>query len=221
MTNRRDWTQFNGQVGAARPDPSDFAHWVLARLDGTPQVHDVGSGASADLRLYAEHGCQAIGHDYAHPGRHALGGDGLGLPEGAGRRSLNLLDGRDVLVAGALAARHQGPVVVTSRRVLEAVPPRARESVWRFAAMALSGGGVAFVEGMSRSPKECRRWAEETGGPRLWPVDPTALEPLIKALGGTIVHREGLAAAARASRTGTPARWRMMVEWPPQEEGTS
>ena len=221
MSQRRDWTSYNGQVGARDPRPSSFARWVVSQLDGTPRVLDVGSGASADLRLYVEHGCKAIGYDYAHPGKHALGGREIDLPEQAGRRVVNLLDDRDVLAVGALAARQGGAKVVTARRLLEAVPPRSRDNVWRFAAMALAGGGTAYVEGVSRSPRECRRWEQRTGSPRLWPVDPTTLEPAVRAAGGRVVHREGFAAASRATRTGSPARWRMTVQWRPTEERTS
>ncbi len=217
MTNRRDWTQFNGQVGAASMRPSPFAHWVvdqLGPLEGNLRVLDVGSGTSADLRLYHRAGCKAIGYDYAHPGRHALGGKEIDLPDSVGRRVINFLDERDVLTVGALAARQKGPKVVTARQVLEAVPPRTRDQVWRFAAMALSDGGRVFAEGVSRSPRECREVQERTGSPRLWPVDPSDVVDDVRASGGRVVHREGFAAASRASRTGSPARWRMMVEYP-------
>ncbi|CAM3752618.1 hypothetical protein [Nocardioides zeicaulis] len=217
MTNRRDWTQFNGQQGAAGMQPSSFARWVVDRLGDDVEglrVLDVGSGSSADLRLYDRAGCKAIGYDYAHPGKHALGGKEIDLPESVGRRVLNLLDERDVLTVGALAARQKGDKVVTARRLLEAVPPRSRAQLWRFASMALATGGRAYVEGVSRSPEQCRLESERTGSPRLWPVDPTAVEADVRASGGRVVHREGFAAAARASRTGSPARWRMMVEYP-------
>ena len=224
MTNRRDWTQFNGQVGAAGMRPSPFARWVVDQvgdaLGPDLRILDVGSGSSADLRLYHDVGCKAIGYDYAHPGKHALGGKEIDLPEAVGRRGLNLLDERDVLTVGALAARQKGAKVVTVRRVLEAVPPRSRAQLWRFAAMALSGGGRVYLEGMSRSPRECRRVQERTGSPRLWPVDPADVEHDVRASGGRVVHREGFAAASRASRTGSPARWRMMVDYGTQEGRT-
>lgn len=221
MSQRRDWTAFNGEVGARGPRPSSFARWVVSSLEGTPRVLELGSGASADLPLYVEHGSKAIGYDYAHPGRHALGGRPIDLPEQAGRRVVNLLDDRDVLAVGALAARQGGDKVVVARRLLEALPPRARDNVWRFAAMALSSGGRAYVEGVSRSPQQCRRHQDRTGSPRLWPIDPVELVPSVLAAGGRVVHREGFAAASRACRTGSPARWRMMVDFRAQEERRS
>jgi hypothetical protein len=221
MSQRRDWTAYNGEVGARRPKPSSFAHWVVSTLEGTPRVLELGPGASADLPLYVEHGSKAIGYDYAHPGKHALGGRSIDLPEQAGRRVINLLDDRDVLAVGALAARQGGDKVVVARRVLEALQPRARANVWRFASMALSAGGTLYVEGVSRTPQQCRRHQERTGSPRLWPVDPVALEPAVRAAGGRMVHREGFAAASRASRTGSPTRWRMMVQFRAQEERRS
>lgn len=222
MTHRRDWTQYNGQVGAAGMRPSAFARWVVKQV-GEPGDHlrvlDVGSGSSADLRAYHRAGLKAIGYDYAHPGKHALGGHEIDLPASVGRRVLNLLDERDVLTVGALAARQKGPKIVTARQVLEAVPPRSRDQLWRFAAMALSDGGRVYVEGTSRSPRACRLEQERTGSPRLWPVDPQAVADDVRASGGRLVHREGFAAASRASRTGSPARWRMIVEYPSSQEG--
>ena len=235
MTNRRDWTQHNGQVGARGRRPSPFARWVVEQLrqerdetrDEAPhaadalRVLDVGSGSSADLRLYDRVGLKAIGYDYAHPGKHALGGRSIDLPDAVGRRVVNLLDERDVLAVGALAARQKGAKVVTARELLEAVPPRSRHTFWRFASMALSGGGRVYLESVSRSPRECRRWQERTGAPRVWPVDPTTLADVVRASGGRVVHREGFAAASRACRTGSPARWRMTVEYTAQEGRTS
>ena len=143
----------------------------------------------------------------------------LELQDDVGRRVVNLLDERDVLTVGALAARQKGRKVLTVRRVLEAVPPRSRALVWRFAAMALAEGGRVYVEGMSRTPQECRAAQERTGSPRLWPVDPHDVAADVVASGVRVVHREGLAAASRASRSGSPARWRMMVEYPGTTEG--
>ena len=134
---------------------------------------------------------------------------------------INLLDERDVLVVGALAARQKGTKVVTARQLLEAVPPRSRDRFWRFAAMALAEGGRVFVEGVSRSPAACRRAVERTGSPRLWPVDPFDAAEAAIASGGRVVERDGFHAASRASRTGTPARWRMMVEYAAEEGRTS
>lgn len=228
MTHRRDWTQFNGEVGASGMRPSPFARWVVDQVgsdnpDGALRVLDVGSGSSADLRAYHRAGFKAIGYDYAHPGKHALGGKEIDLPASVGRRVLNLLDERDVLTVGALAARQKGPKVVTARQLLEALPPRSRDQLWRFAAMALAEGGQVFVEGLSRSPRACRLEQERTGVPRLWPVDPHAVADDVRASGGRVLHREGFAAAARASRAGSAARWRMIVEYPapdnPAQEG--
>lgn len=232
MTHRRDWTAHNGEVGAAGMRPSPFSRWVVDQVDTRPEgnlrVLDVGSGSSADLRAYHRAGLKAIGYDYAHPGKHALGGKEIDLPAEVGRRVMNLLDERDVLTVGALAARQKGPKVVTARQVLEAVPPRSRDQLWRFAAMALSDGGRVYAEGMSRTPRACRLEEERTGAPRLWPVDPHEVAADAVARGGRVVHREGFAAAARASRTGSPSRWRMIVEFtapsqpaaqPPAQEG--
>lgn len=213
MTHRRDWAAYNTLVATQGRAPSSFARWVGGQLEGDVRVHEVGAGPLIDLRHYAALGARAIGYDYAHPGRAAQGKKVATLPQGAARRPLNLLDLRDAMSAGAVAARLPGERVVCARRVLEALEPQARESFWRFTSMALRSGGRAYLEGVSRSPAECRRWQHEQGAPPLSPVDPASVASAAAAAGGTVVYREGFPAATRASRTGPPARWRMVVEW--------
>ena len=222
MTHRRDWTQFNGQVGAAGMRPSPFSRWVVDQLDRTAdgaaidrhparprrRIRLVGGPPGLPPRRF-----QGDRLRLRPPGQAALGGHEIDLPASVGRRVMNLLDERDVLTVGALAARQKGPKVVTARQVLEAVPPRSRDQLWRFAAMALAEGGRVYVEGVSRSPHACRMEQQRTGSPRLWPVDPHDVVDDVRASGGRVVHREGFAAAARASRTGSPARWRMIVAY--------
>lgn len=219
MPSRRDWTQHNGRVAGRRRGPSDFARWVSAQLDeSVTRVLDVGSGSSRDLRHYVTDTRKASGYDFAHPGRHALGGK-VSWPEGASRSAMNLLDLRDVYTAGAVAARRNETNAVTARRLVEALAPEGHEGFWRFTSMALARGGRAYLEGVSRSPHECREWQRHHEAGRVYPVDPHDLVAAAQAAGGTVVHREGFASAARAVRQGRPARWRMIVEWAPHEEG--
>ena len=156
-------------IAGAHEDREEISRADVDRLGDEvegPRVLDVGSGSSADLRLYDRVGCKAIGYDYAHPGKHALGGKEIDLPASVGRRVLNLLDERDVLTVGALAARQKGDKVVTARRLLEAVPPRSRAQLWRFASMALASGGRVYVEGVSRSPEQDRKSTRLNSSPR-------------------------------------------------------
>lgn len=221
MTHRRDWTQVNGENRVAGARPSGFARWVAEQVaeqvGGSPRVHDIGSGASGDLDLYAERGWKPIGYDFAHPGKYALAGTAA-VHEDAFLRPLNLLDLRDAYASGALAARQGRRAVVTARRVLEAVPARGHEGFWRFASMALARGGRAYLEGVSRSAQACQEHADASGEPRGWSVDPFDVARDAVQAGGRVVHREGFAAASRASRGGSPARWRMIVEWTAQED---
>ncbi|WP_104108055.1 hypothetical protein [Nocardioides sp. 616] len=216
MTHRRDWASVN-TAAAAKHDSSgsSFARWVTGQLEGRPRVLDIGSGSLADVRHYAAEGYRALAYDFAHPGRGAAGGRPIeALPEGASRRNLNLLDLRDVLTSGAVAARASGPRVVCARRLLESVEEPVREAFWRFTSMALRPGGQVYLEGMSRSRAECRRLHSERGIPRVLPLDPAEVEVAARAAGGTVVLRENFTAAARSVRSGSPTRWRMVVEWP-------
>ena len=149
MTHRRDWTSAN-TVAAAKGDASgsSFARWVSGQLEGSPRVLDVGSGSLADVRHYAARGHRSLAYDFAHPGRGAAGGRPVeALPDGASRRNLNLLDLRDVLTSGAVAARRPRPPGGVRPRLLETLEETEREAFWRFTAMALRPGGRVYLEG--------------------------------------------------------------------------
>lgn len=219
MTQRRDWQLFNNEAAlqARDQEPSRFARWVTRQVPVGTKVLDLGSGASADVVFYAERGHRVDSYDFAHPVKTRLKAGRLRGGARLRRKPLNLLDERDAFTAGALAARFKKRQVVTAQGLIEALPPRSRETFWRFTSMALSRGGRAYLEGVSRSARRCKR-RRDSGLPRLWPVDPADLVRQAEATGGRLVHSSGFEAAGKASRGGPPARWRMVVEWPEQEE---
>lgn len=221
MPQSREWGAYNLRRTKERPAPSAFSGWVCDHLDqhpweGASELHvlDVGSGPGADLKQYAAAGHQVSGYDYAH-GSSAVPADEF--PRGVRKRWLNMFSMRDAYVQGAAAARFSAQRVVTAHEVLEALHPQARAGFWQFTSMALASGGRAYLEGVSRSPRHCREWLQETGAGRIWSVDPLTLVAAAEEHGGAVVHREGFARAGRAVRGGSPARWRMIVEWPKKE----
>lgn len=229
MPQSREWGAYNLAAVRQSPPPSDFAHWVTTQMADdavgdavgarprAAQVHvlDVGCGAGADLKHYVHQGHLATGFDYA-PGSAATSAPEW--PEGVRKRGLNLFSMRDAYAQGATAARLKGPRVVTARELFEALHPQARDGFWQFTSLALAAGGRAYLEGVSRSPRQCKEWTQETQAGRVWPVSPVALAEAAAAHGGTVVVREGFPAADRAVRGGPETRWRMIVEWPAPKE---
>jgi hypothetical protein len=57
-------------------------------------------------------------------------------------------------------------------------------------------------------------WRSEHGGGKQQPVDPRVVEGVATRTGGRVLYREGFLAAGAALTGGSPARWRMIVEWP-------
>jgi SAM-dependent methyltransferase len=222
MRNRRDWERHLADL-AQEPDhgPSEFAAWVADRLPENTRVVEVGAGTGQDALLLAGRGFPVLGLDYSR--------QSLRAPTRTARRdhlpasftSLNLYDLRDVLTRGALIARDRAhDPVIYARGLLETLDPDGAENFWRLAGMVLRGGGRAFLENLSLSRADAAEWRSEQGGGRLRPVDPRVVEGRATRAGGRVVHREGFLAAGAAAAGGTPAGWRMIVEWPTSEEGS-
>ncbi len=216
MRHRRDWERYVAdRQDDADLGPSEFAGWVMERLAPSERVVEVGCGSGADALAFAKSGYDVLGLDYC---RHSLRPlERLAKRNGwrASFRMMNLYDLRDVLTRGASLARHRSsPQVIYARELLEALDADGVENFWRFTKMALRTGGRVFLEGCSMSRRDCAEWRAEHGGGRLSPVDPAWVEGDAVRHGGQVTHRAGFLDARAAVRGGTPARWRMMVEWP-------
>ncbi|GCD91620.1 hypothetical protein [Nocardioides sp. LS1] len=219
MRQRRDWERHLADLaGEEGHGPSGFAGWVADQIAGeshSVRVVEVGAGTGEDALLLASRGIDVLALDYARqslrrPARLARRGK---LP--ATFDTLNLYDLRDVLTRGALVSRdREHEQAVYARDLLETLDPDGAENFWRLAAMALRGGGRAYLEGRSLSRHDAGEARAEHGGGRLHPVDPRVVEGDATRAGGRVVHREGFQAAGAAAHGGPPARWRMIVEWP-------
>ena len=107
---------------------------------------DVGAGRGADSLWLARRGLRVQAYDYvpsaADAVRAAAADEGLDLDV----RMLNLTEWRSVLAEGARLARLDGPRVMIARHTADATNRFGRESLARFASMALRGGGRLYLD---------------------------------------------------------------------------
>ena len=218
MTNRRDWTPAQ-RPGAAPPacGPSPFAQLGRAtssRRPTAPRVLESAPAGGADLLgPTTAPRVKAIGSTTPTRASTRSGGKESTCPTASAAGSSNLLDERDVLTVGAWLARQSGPARSSPRRqLLEAVPPRSRDALWRFAAMALSDGGRVS----SRASAGRRRRAASEGRTGSPPAVVLSTRPPGRATygGGGRSRRTARVRGGRPgqSRGQSGRRWRMMVE---------
>ena len=107
---------------------------------------DVGAGRGADSLWLARRGLSVHAYDFvpsaADAVRAAAAEEGLDLDV----RMLNLTEWRSVLAEGARLARLDGPRVMIARHTADATNRFGRESLARFASMALRGGGRLYLD---------------------------------------------------------------------------
>ena len=220
MRNRRDWERYLADL-AKDPEhgPSAFAGWVADRLEPGTTVIEIGSGTGQDAVLLGRRGFEVRAFDYARtslrPARREARRHGAPVKF----QPLNLYDLRDVLTRGVLVSRKVSTArAVYARELLESLDPDGQENFWRLTAVLLRTGGRAYLEGEAASRRDRAEWRSEHGGGARQAVDPRVVEGVATRAGGRVVHREGFLAAGAALGGGSPARWRMIVEWP--EEGS-
>jgi SAM-dependent methyltransferase len=141
-----------------RPGPSPLAEYV-AEQEGAPgQLVDVGAGRGRDAYWFAQRGWSVTAYDYVPSASRAVqraaAEEGLDLSV----RRLNLLEWRSTFGEATRLAHTAGPRTVVARHVADATTRFGRDSLWRFASMALREGGRLYVEvwtgGGERGPRE-------------------------------------------------------------------
>ncbi|RLV50845.1 methyltransferase domain-containing protein [Nocardioides mangrovicus] len=155
-TFRDEWERRFSRVREKPPKgaPSDLARYVV-ESEGVPaQVVDVGCGRGGDALWFAEQGASVTAYDFVPRASTAVQrrAQQAGLPLEV--RRLNLLEWRSVLGEGARLAHQPGPRTLLARHVADETTRFGRESLWRFASMALREGGSLYVEGGAQAGEE-------------------------------------------------------------------
>ena len=206
-TNRAAWERtYSGNRGKLPTvKPSALARRAVRRLtDGATvrgTVIDVGAGRAADSLWLARQGLTVHAYDYVPSAAHAVQAaaveEGLDLDV----RMLNLDEWRSVLAEGARMARVEGPRIMIARHVADATNAFGRESLARFAAMALRGGGRLFVD----------VWAGPGATPdRLHPVPVHEVARVLEGQGARILMTRERPAKLGSQRS---SRGRLVAQW--------
>jgi hypothetical protein len=206
-SNRAAWERnYSGNRGRLPADkPSPVARKVRRRLDAGGTVIDVGAGRGGDSLWLARQGYTVHAYDYvpsaARAVQDAADTEGLDLHV----RMLNLDEWRSVLAEGARMARVEGPRIMIARHLADATGPFGRESLARFASMALRGGGRLFLD----------VWSTPGRVPdRLRPVPVEEVARLMEEQGARILlTRERPARAGSKAGSRRSSRGRLVAQW--------
>jgi hypothetical protein len=182
--------------------PSAAARKAAAVLADGGTVIDVGAGRGGDSLWLARRGLTVHAYDYvpsaSRAAQRAAAAEGLDLQV----RMLNLNEWRSVLAEGARMARVEGPRVMIAHHAADATNSFGRESLARFASMALRGGGRLYVDVF-------------TGGGRM----PDKLHPVALDRLARVMERQGariLVTRERPVRRDGPhrsSRGRLVAQW--------
>ena len=206
-TNRAAWERnYSGNRGRLPSGkPSPLARKARRRLGDGGTVIDVGAGRGGDSLWLARQGYTVHAYDYvpsaARAVQEAAEREGLDLDV----RTLNLDEWRSVLSEGARMARIEGPRIMIARHVADATTGFGRESLARFASMALRDGGRLFLDVWStpgRTPE------------RLRPVAVEEVARLMEEQGARILlTRERPARAGSKAGSQRSSRGRLVAQW--------
>jgi SAM-dependent methyltransferase len=204
--------------------PSRLARWAREWEPELAEVVDVGTGRGVDAYWFAAQGVPAIGLDYSPRGAERLAEQAreTGLP--ATYHMFNLLELRQVLGWGARLAHASpaGPRAVLARHVADATDAVGRRHLWRFAQMALAGGGRLYLEFLAPEQEGERPLGAPYARRRhLHPLSPELVISELEARGATVVAREDKTLGRRRRpgtqqarpRAGRRRICRLVVEW--------
>jgi hypothetical protein len=199
----RNYSGNRGKLPSGKP--SAVARRAAKRLAGGGTVIDVGAGRGGDSLWLARKGLTVHAYDYvpsaARTVQEVAEREGLALDV----RMLNLDEWRSVLSEGARMARVEGPRIMIARHVADATGSFGRESLARFASMALRGGGRLLLDVWStpgRTPD------------RLRPVPVEEVARLMAEQGARILMtRERPARAGSKAGSLRSSRGRLVAQW--------
>ncbi|HWI43962.1 MAG TPA: hypothetical protein VNS81_10095 [Nocardioides sp.] len=185
---------------APKGAPSELARIVADEASSESTVLDVGTGNGRDALWLARQGRRTVAYDYVP--RAARGAARVAarreLPFEL--RALNLTEWRSVFGEGARIAREPGARTLLAHHVFDATNRVGRDSLARFASMALRGGGRLYAD----------VWTGE--GEADFGLHPLPLERLVEVVerhGGVVVSAERLEPGAdRPAGIG-----RLVAEW--------
>lgn len=167
------------------PGPSPLVEH-LVQQEGVPaHVVDLGAGRGADSLWLARQGARVTAYDFATGALDELAATAAAEGLDIETRPLNLLELRSVLGEGArLTHLDDGPRVVVADELPGSTTPAGRRGAWRFASLALRGGGRLYLE--ATLPGDTK--------PELFPlVRPVRAPQVTRELeeaGATVVHHE-------------------------------
>ncbi|MCW2758178.1 MAG: Methyltransferase type 11 [Nocardioidaceae bacterium] len=127
-------------------EPSTLARFVVEQEGVPAHLVDVGAGRGGDALWFARQGARVVGYDYVPSASTAVQrvADDERLPLAV--RRLNLLEWRSTFGEAARLAQVPGPRTLVARHLADATNKVGRDSLWRFASMALRDGGRLYLE---------------------------------------------------------------------------
>ena len=135
--------------------PSSLAEYVVQQEAAPAQLVDVGAGRGGDAYWFARQGSSVAAYDYVPTASRAVqraaADEGLDLTV----RRLNLLEWRSTFGEATRLAHSAGPRTIVARHLADATTKFGRDSLWRFASMALRDGGRLYVEAWAGGGESC------------------------------------------------------------------
>ena len=203
---RREWERAIVTRGPLeRTRPSDLARLVARREDETTHLLDVGSARAVDALWWVRKGRRATAYDFTNAALRRSDQLAARRELELDMRFLNLTEWRSVLSEGARLAHVGERRAVMARHVLDATDQFGRDSLVRFASMALRGGGRLYAEFWTGA-------GEPDPGLMLRPVDAEQVERLVTEHGGTILSVQHLD-ATQSGDDRSFAVGRLVAQW--------